>query len=159
MPAKKSSVQSPDEDDAGVTSDEASVAFQDISKEMEKHRLTSDDGNVAAWNIPVPLMRAAAMPVATDGQQHALAVRGLRTVNVATMKNTLGHSGSLSSSNFLVREEMEQVSKEGVYTWTHHNSLTHTHTHCRVRASQEPVRRQARHLDRRGALRELLHCT
>ena len=117
MPAKKS-VQSPPtvtEKAAEVTSDEALSAFQDIAKEMEMHRSTSEDGGVAAWNIPVDLMKAAAMAT-SDGQQHALMVRGLTTSNVANMKNTLGHSGSLSSANFLVREEMLSATKDGVYT-------------------------------------------
>ena len=117
MPAKKS-VQSPPtvtEQAAEVTSAEALIAFQDIAKEMEMHRSTSEDGGVAAWNIPVDLMKAAAMAT-SDGQQHALMVRGLTTSNVANMKNTLGHSGSLSSANFLVREEMLSATKDGVYT-------------------------------------------
>ena len=53
--------------------------------------------------------------MASDGKggSHELQVRGVTDSNVVAMKATIGHSGSLSSANFLVREELELVTEEG----------------------------------------------
>jgi len=106
---KKSKATSKLED---VTYDAAFSAFHIIAGQMEKFRF-NDGSDTSARFIPTDLMRAAAMTSDGKGGSHELQVRGVTDSNVVAMKATIGHSGSLSSANFLVREELELVTEEG----------------------------------------------
>jgi hypothetical protein len=110
MPPKK---KKPSQDVAAITFEAAFTAFNAISTSMEAFRHDGADGDSSARWVPVPLMKSAAMCKNAQGAPHELLVRGLTQSNVVAMKNTIGISGSLSSSNFLVREEFEEVPEKG----------------------------------------------
>ena len=110
MPKKKS-VSTVNLDD--VTFDAAFEAFNEVASQMEHYRDCGANGDASASYIPVRLMKSAATTTDAAGAPHELLVRGLTQSNVAAMKNTIGISGSLSSTNFLVREEFVEVPEAG----------------------------------------------
>ena len=109
MPKKKS-VSTVNFDDVTITA--AFEAFNEVSQ-MENFRDCGPDGDASASYIPVRLMKSAATTTDAAGAPHELLVCGLTQSNVVAMENTIGISGSLSSTNFLVREEFVEVPEAG----------------------------------------------
>lgn len=107
-----------------VTFTDAFSAFHTIADTMRGHQKT--EGNrISAFLLPVTLLRAAAMTKDANGEAHELAVRGVTASNVEAMRDSIGHSGALSSANFLVCEQLEEVSEEGsAAELTSHPTLT-----------------------------------
>ena len=119
MPAKGKKVALKDQLD-DVTFSDAFSAFHHISDTMQKHQKT-DGGRVSAFFLPVARLKAAAMTKGANGEENELAVRGVTSSNVIAMRDSIGHSGALMSANFLVCEQLEQVSETGASA---------EHTHC-----------------------------
>ena len=118
MPAKGKKVALKDQLD-DVTFSDAFSAFHHISDTMQKHQKT-DGGRVSAFFLPVARLKAAAMTKGANGEENELAVRGVTSSNVIAMRDSIGHSGALMSANFLVCEQLEQVTETGA-------SAEHTH--------------------------------
>ena len=153
MPPKKKN-KTPVDKLADVTFDTAFSAFHLVAGEMEKNRY-QDGSDTSARFIPSGLMRAAAKTSDAKGGSHTLQVRGVTDSNVKAMKSAIGHSGSLSSSNFLVREELELVSAEGTLRFFLPQLTQHSH---RARSCKQQVWRKVCHQGWRFPLRDPLHC-